>query len=374
MREPVLELEQVAVAYGPRTTLEVDRFAVQRGEVLTIVGPNGAGKSTLLRVLALLETPARGRVRFAGRVVAYQAGTLLALRRRMAIAVQAPLLCDTTVYGNVALGLRFRGVRAAEIDRRVRAWLERFGIAHLATRPARSLSGGEAQRTSLARAFVLDPDVLFLDEPFGALDAPTREGLLLDLELALRDSGKTTVFVTHDRGEALMLGDRIAVVMDGRIVQTDVPDRVFSAPATAEVARFVGADTIVAGVVRHRRADLGVVAVGGGEIEAQTDALPGEHVLVCLRPEDVILSRPDEPAPLSSARNALLGKVRRIVILDGRVRVDVDAGFDLRAIISKQSVHDLGLAEGQEVRATFKATAAHVIRRHEGGGAAPPRT
>jgi tungstate transport system ATP-binding protein len=369
---PVLELERVAVAYGGRTTLEVDRFTVQRGEVLTIVGPNGAGKSTLLRVLALLETPARGTVRFAGQAVGYEAGPLLSLRRRMAIAVQAPLLCDTTVFGNVALGLRFRRVRAAEIERRVRSWLERFGIAHLASRPARSLSGGEAQRTSLARAFVLDPEVLFLDEPFGALDAPTREALLLDLELALRDAGKTTVFVTHDRGEALMLGDRIAVVMNGRVVQTDVPERVFSAPSTAEVARFVGADTIVAGVVRDRRADLCVVAVGGGDVEAQSDALPSEHVLVCLRPEDVILSRSDEPTPLSSARNVLLGKVRRIVTLDARVRVDIDAGFDLRAIVSKQSVRDLGLAEGQEVRATFKATAAHVIRRHDGGTSTRP--
>ena len=362
---PILEVHDLAVAYGGRTVLEVDRLAVRRHEILTLVGPNGAGKSSLLRVLALLEAPARGTVRFAGTPVRYERATLLSLRRRMAIALQAPLLCDTTVYANVALGLRFRGLPGAEIERRVRPWLERFGIAHLASRPVKTLSSGEAQRTSLARAFAVDPEVLFLDEPFGALDAPTRESLLLDLEAVLRESGVTTVFITHDRSEALMLGDRVAVVMGGRVLQVDAPDRVFSAPPTEEVARFVGADSILAGVVRAHRDGLCVVAVEGGEIQVSSDAVPGEHVLVCLRPEDVVLARADAPSPLMSMRNALLGKVRRIVPLGSHIRVDVDAGTHVRAFISKQSLDDLRLAEGQEVRASFKVTATHVIRRHD---------
>ena len=364
MSREVLAIRDAAVIYGTRTVLEVASLDVGAGEVLTIVGHNGAGKSTLLRMLALLEPPTRGTVAFDGMAVQYRPATLVALRRRMASVFQAPLLCDTTVFGNVALGLRFRGVATREIERRVRPWLERFGIAHMASRSARTLSGGEAQRTSLARAFVLEPEVLFLDEPFGALDAPTREGLLLDLASVLRESAVTTVFVTHDRGEALMLGDRVAVVMGGRVVQVDAPDRVFAAPATEEVARFVGADTIVSGAVRERRGELCVVAVGNGEIEVPSDAAVGERLLVCLRPEDVVIARAGAPRAFDSMRNALLGKVRRVIPLGVLVRVDVDVGFELRSLISKQSWSDLRLAEGEEVRAAFKTTAVHVIRRH----------
>lgn len=367
MTPHALELEAVAVQYGDRLALEVEALGVRRGEVLAVVGPNGAGKSTLLRVLALLEAPTRGTVRFGGEPVRYEPATLLRLRRRMATVFQAPLLCDTTVHGNVALGLRFRRLPAADIDRRVRSWLERFGIAHLAGRPARQLSGGEAQRASLARAFVLEPEILFLDEPFGALDAPSRESLLLDLERVLRQAEVTTVFVTHDRGEAMMLGDRVAVVMDGRILQTDTPDRVFSSPATEEVARFVGADTVVPGVVRRREGGLCVIGVPGGELQAESAAAPGEAVLVCLRPEDVVLARSDGVPPPTSMRNCLIGKVQRVVFLGAHARVDVDAGFELRTSISKQSLDELRLTAGHEVRALFKATAVHVIRRHDGG-------
>lgn len=361
----ILEVQDLAVAYRGHTVLAVERLAVRAGETLTIVGPNGAGKSTLLRVLALLEAPTRGTVRFAGTPVQYRPAELLALRRRMATVFQAPLLCDTTVYGNVALGLRFRGLSAAGIDRRVRPWLERFGIAHLASRSAKTLSGGEAQRTSLARAFALEPEVLFLDEPFGALDAPTREDLVVDLDSVLRESRMTTVFVTHDRDEALMLGDRIAVVMGGRVKQVDVPARVFSSPVTEEVARFVGADTLLQGTVRATEGGLCLVAVEGLELQAPGEARPGECVLVCLRPEDVVLSRLDAADSVTSMRNALVGKIRRIVPLGAQVKVHVDAGFDLRAQVTRQSLEDLRLTEGQEVRASFKVTATHLIRRHD---------
>jgi tungstate transport system ATP-binding protein len=364
MTSPLIEVQDLRVQYGGRTVMEVGRFAIQPREVVTLVGPNGAGKSTLMRVLALLEAPTRGLVRFAGTTVQYRSAELLALRRRMATVFQAPLLCDTSVQGNVALPLRFRRLAGTEIDRRVGPWLERFGIAHLARRPAKRLSGGEAQRVSLARAFVLEPELLFLDEPFGALDAPTRESLLLDLQAALRESGTTTVFVTHDRSEALMLGDRLAVVMGGRIHQVDTPQAVFSAPSTEEVARFVGADTIIPGVVRAHRDGLCLVTVGSGEIQVDGDAPPGERLLVCLRPEDVVLSAPVVHPP-ASLGNAIPGKVRRIIPLGAQVRVEVDAGVSLRALITKQSLADLGLHEGDEVWACFKPAVAHLIRRRE---------
>ena len=214
MSENVLELFDVAVAYDGRTVLDVPQLTLRRGEILTLLGENGSGKTTLLRLLGLLVRPIRGRVVFGGEEVDFgSTRRLLELRRRMAAVMQEPLLCRMNVRRNVALGLRFRGVPKPEIDKRVDAWLERLAISHLAGRPASKLSGGESQRTSLARAMVLDPEILYMDEPFAALDAPTRQSHLQEFRAVLAESGVTTVFATHDRGEALGLGDRVAVLM-----------------------------------------------------------------------------------------------------------------------------------------------------------------
>ena len=167
----------------------------------------------------------------------------------MAVVFQEALLLDTSVAENVATGLKLRGVARAERERRVSTWLERFGIAHLARRSARSLSGGEAQRVSLARAFALDPEALLLDEPFSALDAPTRAAVTADLMAVVRSTQTTTVMVTHDLDEALALGDRVGVLIGGQLRQIGPPEEVFATPADAEVAGFVGVETIVSGVV-----------------------------------------------------------------------------------------------------------------------------
>jgi tungstate transport system ATP-binding protein len=235
---PYLRVSELLVRRGGRVVLEVDALELPRGEILTLVGPNGAGKSTLVTALALLERPASGTIVLDGTSVDWRRG-LLAARRRLAIVFQEPLLFDTTVAENVATGLKLRGVRAAERKARVELWLRRLGIAHLAARQARTLSGGEAQRTSLARALVLEPELLLLDEPFAALDAPTREALADDLLPLLRETTTTTVLVTHDRDEALAMGDRLGVVLAGRLVQVDRPACVLEAPASEAVAAFM---------------------------------------------------------------------------------------------------------------------------------------
>jgi tungstate transport system ATP-binding protein len=365
MSADILEVEDLAITYGGRTVLHVEHLAVRSGEILAIVGPNGAGKSTLLRSLALLERPTTGAVRFDSEPVRYEPGALLALRRRMATVFQAPLLCNTTVLNNISLGLRFRGRSKAEIFERIKQWGEKFGIFHLLNQPARSLSGGEAQRVSLARAFVLNPEVLFLDEPFSALDQPTRESLLADLERVLRESRITTVFVTHERNEALHFGDRVAVVMGGRLAQMDSPERVFACPASEEIARFVGVENILRGTVIEQRGGIGVVALGFGKVEAATEAGAGENVLVCLRPEEIVLARLDASFASESMRNVLKGKIAHAIPIGSQLRVQMDTGIPLTALITKQSWQDLSLAEGQEVQVAFKASAAHVISRHE---------
>ncbi len=356
----VVELCGIRVAHGERTVLDVPALDVRQGEILAIIGPNGAGKSTLLRVLGLLEAPAAGEVRFRGARVTARDG--LALRRRMASVFQEPLLADATVHDNVALGLRFRGVAGRQIGLRVKIWLERFGIAHLALRQARTLSGGEAQRAALARALVVEPEVLLLDEPFSALDPPTREDLINDLGRILSEERTTAVLVTHDRAEAMVLGDRVGVLMGGRLLQVDEAGQVFRAPNSEEIARFVGVETILDCRVLESAGDLSVLEAGGQRVQVAQTAEPGEWVRLCLRPEDVTLFPGAPKAAGPSAFNRLPARVQRIIPAGAHLRVIVDCGFQLVALVTHREVEDLGVREGLAVTAHFKATAPHLLR------------
>ena len=212
---PLIEARGLRLVHNGREILAIDRFALRRGEVTALIGPNGAGKTSLLLTLAALQTPTAGELLWNGR--GYAESRLIELRRRMAVVFQEPLLLDTTVERNLAFPLRMRGLSRGDARRRVRHWLERFGIAHLANRGIRHLSGGEAQRTSLARAFALEPDALFLDEPFSALDFHTRKGLLQDLGPTLREMQAAVLFVTHDYSELPLLASTAAVLDAGRI-------------------------------------------------------------------------------------------------------------------------------------------------------------
>jgi tungstate transport system ATP-binding protein len=356
---PVLALHGIQVLRAGRTVLDVPELMVDAGQVLAVIGPNGAGKSTLLRVMGLLETPAAGSLRFQGERVTPADG--LSIRRRMASVFQDPLLIDATVRDNVRLGLRFRGVDGEDSGPRVTQWLEQLGVAHLAARQARTLSGGEAQRTALARALVLQPELLLLDEPFSALDQPTREGLIEDMTRVLRRSRTTTVLVTHDRGEARALGDRVGVMLDGRLRQVDQAAQVFRAPVSEDVARFVGVETLVECRVRSVSDGLAALETGGQTIEVAQPAEPGEWVRLCIRPEDVTLAARTEGGA-SSARNHLRGRVVRVAAAGAHVRVTIDCGFPIVALVTQRSVDEMGLAAGSSVTAHFKATAPHLLR------------
>lgn len=362
-----LALRDVRIRYAGADVLAVDALDVRDGEVLAVIGPNGSGKSTLLRVLGLLERPATGEVCVRGRPV--DARDALAERRQMAVVFQQPLLADMTAAENVALGLRFRGVPAADHAPRIARWLARLGVRALADRSARTLSGGEAQRIALARALVLEPAVLLLDEPFAALDEPTRASLVADLGAILRFDRVTTVIVTHDRGEAAALADRVAVLLAGRLRQVDETSVVFSAPVSEEVARFVGVETIVPGVVIDGAAGVVRVDVAGRVVEVAASVArgdvsvgAGERVRVCVRPEDVVLAAPSDHAVASSARNHLPGRITALTPATAGVRVVVDVGFPLVAAVTRRSIDELGLAPGVPIVAVFKASAAHLLR------------
>lgn len=361
MSDGLVRIRDLELDYGGEFNLKIPELDVRRRETLTLIGHNGSGKSTLLRILSLLAPPKSGRIWFDGEQVGMSSRQHLRLRRRMASVLQEPHLCRMSVFRNVALGLRFRGVREKDAEELVMNWLKRLRIDHLRDRHARSLSGGEAQRTSIARAMVLEPDLLFLDEPFSALDPPTRQALIEEFQQILSQTRTTTVFATHDRGEALALSDRIAVIQGGRLAQWGPSEEVFTRPVSEDVARFVGAATLIPG--RIDAVEDGVLRIGGphGPLEIVGEGRVGESVVICVRPEDITLSRGDR-STRSSARNVLSGTVERVLPSDTSYRIVVDCGVHVVASITRSAFRELDLEVGQEVNASFKATAAHKIR------------
>ena len=243
MKDALLRATGISVHRYGRLTLQPTDFAVRSGETVGIYGPNGAGKSTLLQALAGLLPLSSGTITVRGQVLGKDL-TPFAYHRRIAAVFQEPLLLRGTVVHNVGLGLALRGVGRSEREARVRPVLEQLKIVDLADRTIAMLSGGEAQRVSLARALVLDPEVLFLDEPFAALDQPTRRRIVREFAELLRARRMATVFVTHDIAEASLLCDRCAVLDAGAILQDEVPAQVLERPQTQRVAEIVGRENV----------------------------------------------------------------------------------------------------------------------------------
>jgi tungstate transport system ATP-binding protein len=360
----ILHARNLRVTRAGVTILEIPELMVREGEVLSLIGPNGAGKTTLLQSVCQLHKRFEGEVLFRGKVIGKDYA-VSDYRRRVAMVFQEPLLFDTTVFKNVASGLKFRGVGKRDIERRVGENLERFGIAHLRDRSARTLSGGEAQRTSLARAFATRPEILFLDEPFASLDPPTREGLTHDLEKILMESMTTTISATHDRNEALRLSDRIAFMRDGKIEQLGTPSELVNNPVDEFVASFVGVETVLTGnVVGRGEGSTWVVSVSGKNIEVTEPLGEGETVVLHISPENVILSD-NFVGKKTSIRNYFTARITCIMPLGPFIKVFLDCGFPLVAYITNESRDTLALSEEKEVTASFKATAVQVIARKE---------
>lgn len=360
MNTPVLEAQDLRVKRGDRLVLSIDSLSVEGGKALVVIGPNGAGKSTLLLSMAQLLRPEQGLLLFNGRPLDRK--RTLSYRRQIGLVLQEPLLLNSSVARNVSSGLRFRGLNRKEIERRVAYWLERFGVLPLQHRQARQLSGGEAQRVSLARAFALEPAILLLDEPFTALDTPTRSRLLTDFQALLTETQQTTIFVTHDMDEAWLIADQLAVLLDGKIRQKGPPEKVFAQPSDQEVAAFVGLESAFLGKVIESDSGWLRIAVGEQSVEVVGDIETGRDVFLYLRPEDVTLWAGDT-FPMSSARNQISGTITSLLPQGPLVHVIVDCGFLIGALITRASLRDMALAKGQTITATFKASAVHLIPR-----------
>lgn len=233
----LISIRDLLIQRNGRDALIINSLQIQRGETLAIVGPNGAGKSTLLLALAQLIKPASGQIIFNGSPISHMDD--LEYRRKISFVFQDPLLMDMTVENNIALGLKFRGTDKEETRTRVDRWSKAMGVESLLERRAGQLSGGEAQRVSLARAFVLDPELLLMDEPFSAVDPPTRAQLLKDLSNLLSQDHRTTIIVTHNLKEAAQVGDRVAVIINGELKQVGIPKEIKAKPADKSVKEFL---------------------------------------------------------------------------------------------------------------------------------------
>jgi molybdate transport system ATP-binding protein len=335
----------------------LDRFSVT-----VLFGPSGSGKTTLLRCLAGLEQPDVGYIRV-GENVWFDAATRRHLppqKRGIGFVFQDyALFPHYTVFQNIAFGLR--RLTNVEQRRRVEELLALLELEGLADRYPAQLSGGQQQRVALARALAPRPLLLLLDEPLSALDGPTREVLRRKLRRWLASQGIPAVLVTHDWLEASTLGEQVLVLDAGQVLQQGPIEEVFSRPVSTQVANIVGVETVVAGEVLHLADGLAQVAVGSATLMAVAPAMENRQVYVCIRAEEVMLL-PAPPA-ITSARNRLLGQVVALEPEGALVRVVLDVGFRLVALVTRQACEELHLAVGCTAWAVIKAPAVHLVPR-----------
>ncbi|WP_083652486.1 ATP-binding cassette domain-containing protein [Bacillus sp. MRMR6] len=228
----LIELKNITYLSQNKTILKIPEFQIDAGDFVGIMGPNGAGKSTMLKVMALLENKSSGEILYRGQVIPSGLPPL-DMRRKFSVALQQSLLLDGTVFHNISIGLKLRKLPKAVIKEKVHLWMEQFQITHLAKKNAHFLSGGEAQRVNLARAMIVEPEILFLDEPFSALDFPTKIKLMEDFKRIIEDAGTTTAFVSHDLMEINYLTSKLAIMVEGEVKQYGQTQKVIENPNSA---------------------------------------------------------------------------------------------------------------------------------------------
>lgn len=348
--------------YGQKKVLKQVSFSINQGEIFTFIGPSGSGKTTILRLIDMLERPTAGRVLIGGvDVSSLRERDKVHMRRKMSIVFQKPAPLRGSVSDNVAMGLRFRNVDEREIALRTSEALQKVGLGEYGERNAGTLSGGEMQRVAIARAIATRPEVLLLDEPTANLD-PVSTEKIEKLILTLNEQcGITIVLSTHDMVQGQRLADRIGVVIDGRIGQIGTSMEIFYHPVNRSVARMAGVENILEGTIAGNDGGLATVDINGIRISAPSQYPPKTPVVVYLRPEDITFH--GKYAARTSARNEMIGRVIKVVPLGPMVRITVDVGMKLTAVITQRSFEDLGLALGEETGVAFKASAIHVLKR-----------
>jgi tungstate transport system ATP-binding protein len=356
----LIEVVDLSHGYGTREVLKGLNMGIGKGEVFALIGPTGVGKTTLLRIMGLLELPRAGEIYFDGKSIPRSGRQRLEMRRRMSFVHQKPQVFNLSVYDNVACGLRWRGESKNSTAGKVDRILETVGLEGYRNRNARTLSGGEAQRVALARSLVLEPEVLLLDEPTANLDPVSTTKIEQLISYIAGQHNTTMIMATHDMSQGQQLAGRMGVLLDGRLAQTGNATDIFRSPQNEQVARFVGMENILPGVVTANNEGIVTVNAGPNTIEAVSDWPIGKEVYACIRPEDITLALSNT---WSSARNSFWAKISRVTTLGPLSRVDMDCGTRLVALVTRTSAEDLDLRAGREIYAIFKATGVHIMER-----------
>lgn len=324
---------------------------IKNGEYFVILGPTGSGKTLLLELLAGFHTPDDGKILISGN----DYNELPPNKRGFAFVYQDYMLFPhMTVKENIAYGLKIN--ESKKIDDKVEDVAEKVDVEHLLDRNPLTLSGGEQQRVSLARAIVLKPDILLLDEPFGSLDYKTAEGLRNLVKRLHNKFDGTIIHVTHNQEEAVTLGDRVAVMKEGKIEQVGKPQNIMRKPHSKFIAEFVGTGNIFHGKA-SKGEDITTIDVKGQEI--YSTAPMTDEVVVTIRPEDVIIS---EESFESSARNRFEGEIRNITDRGNFHEIQVDIGLPIIVYVTKQSIERLSMEKGKSIYVMFKASAVHLFK------------
>ena len=362
-----VELDGVSKLFGPVQAVRPLSLHVMSGEFLTLLGPSGCGKSTLLRLIAGLEQVSSGVIKVGGEDVTDHPPN----RRDTSIMFQDyALFPHKTLLDNVAYGLKMQRVPRAVRDARAMSWLHTIGLAGYEHRLPHQLSGGQRQRVALARSLIIEPGVLLLDEPLGALDANLRQQMRHELRRIHRDVGLTFVYVTHDQEEALTMSDRVAVMRDGNIEQLDEPVRIYDAPETEFVARFVGVCNVIVAKVR-RRTDSRIECDANGltlQIEpphGNAQAYDtGDRIALALRPEAISI-KPDgeRPAP---ERNGSTLRIKDVAFTGSTLKIQgvAPSGLALDIDLPRRGADGHPPpSPGDEVIAEWRASDLTILRR-----------
>ena len=325
---------------------------IEKGEYFVVLGPTGAGKTILLEAIAGIYSPDRGKILMDGRDIT----NIPPRSRNISMVYQDYMLFPhLTVEKNISFGLKLKKITAKEIKKKIDGISRMLNVRHLFHRFPGTLSGGEKQRIAIARAVVTEPKALLLDEPLSALDAQTREGLRYELKKIHSVTGITIIHVTHNFEEVFSLGDSVAVMNEGKIIQVGNPDDVFRRPNCEFIANFVGVENLFKGrsTVNNGTSDI---TINGIKI-VSTACNSGDSV-VSIRPEDILVSRNKIE---SSARNSFSGKITDVIDKGAIIKIVADCGIPISAIITRRSFDDMGLSRGMSAYFTFKASDVHFI-------------
>jgi len=356
----LIEAVNINQKYGDRFVLKNVNLRIDQSEVFALIGPTGAGKTTLLRILDLIDRPYSGEIYFNGLNITVAKKEQLNARRMMSYVQQKPIVFNMSVYDNVACGLIWRHRKPGEVKRKVEEVLELVDMVDYVKRNAKTLSGGEMQRVAIARALITDPQLLFLDEPTANMDPLSTAKIENVLEGILQEHRISVIMATHDMSQGQRLAGKVGVMINGELLQVGTPGHIFNQPHNREVAEFVGTENILNGDVISKDENMTLIKVGDKVINAISGYQVSEKVLVLIRPENIVFAPQRET---SSARNNFKGKVNRINTTGPLVRIEIDCGFPLLGVVTRQAAQELNISIGKEIYASFKATAIHTLKR-----------